>query len=104
MVRRAVRWLSFAVAIGATATFAASCGGATTYALSVDLRTDLVPGVEFGRVVTEVDDGLTTDHGASEPASASMAPCTTVRPTLKRSSTRTSNAQSVSFRVRRSSR
>ena len=73
MVRRAVRWLSFAVAIGATATFAASCGGATTYALSVDLRTDLVPGVEFGRVVTEVDDGLTTDHGASEPASDYVA-------------------------------
>jgi hypothetical protein len=73
MKRRAATWLTFAAALGATAILGASCKGTTTYALSVDLRTDLVPGVEFARIVTAVDDGLTTEHGAGEPAAAYVA-------------------------------
>jgi hypothetical protein len=73
MKRRAVTWLSFAAAIGATAILGASCKGSTSYALSVDLRTDLAPGVEFVRVVTDVDGAKTTEHAATEAASDYVA-------------------------------
>jgi hypothetical protein len=50
----------------------ASCGS-DGRALSVDLRTDLVPGTEFGSVVTKIEGGSASQHGASESSSQYVA-------------------------------
>jgi hypothetical protein len=68
-----IRWISSAALLFALSLLTiASCskGGR---AISVDLRTDLVPGVEFGSVVTKIDDAQTVNHGASELPSQYIA-------------------------------
>ncbi|MEO7592544.1 MAG: hypothetical protein ABI134_15110 [Byssovorax sp.] len=68
-----IRWMSSAAMLFALSLLTIASCSTSGRAVSVDLRTDLVPGVEFSKVVTKIDDAQTVDHGATELPSQYIA-------------------------------
>src|SRR5512132_2969114 len=68
-----IRWMSSAALLFALSLLTVASCSSSGRAVSVDLRTDLVPGVEFGSVVTRIDGAQSVSHSATELPSQYIA-------------------------------